>query len=165
MALTPGRPSSFTQELADTICERIADGESLRTICINEDMPNKATVFRWLAAKPEFSDQYARAREIQADTIFDEMIDIADDASNDWMERRNGDGENIGWQMNGDHVRRSQLRIDARKWIAGKLRPKVYGDKIVQEQTGPNGGPIETRTTHTVDPKDIESAIAKLKGL
>lgn len=165
MALTPGRPSSFTQELADTICERIADGESLRSICLDEDMPSKSMVFRWLATNVEFRDQYTIAREVQADAIFDEVIDIADDASNDWMERKNGDGESIGWQLNGDHVRRSQLRIDARKWIAGKLRPKVYGDKIVQEQTGPNGGPIETRTTITVDPKDIESAIAKLKGL
>ena len=125
-----GRPSSYTEDMADRICELIADGESLRSICRAEDMPAKSTVFKWLRDVPGFSDQYARARETQADAIFDEIIDIADDASNDWMERTNSDGDSIGWQLNGDHVRRSQLRIDARKWMAGKLRPKKYGDKL-----------------------------------
>lgn len=126
-----GRPSDFTQDTADAICERLADGESLRAICSEDAMPNKATVFRWLAANTEFSDQYARARETQADTLVDEMLDIADDARNDWMERRDDEGGNIGWRENGEAMRRSQLRIDARKWIAGKMRPKKYGDKTL----------------------------------
>ena len=124
-----GRPSSFTQEVADAICERLADGESLRAICRDDDMPNKATVFRWLASNKSFSDQYTRARETQADTIVDEILDIADDGSNDWMRRNGKDGE-PGWQENGEAMRRSQIRIDARKWMAGKMRPKVYSDKL-----------------------------------
>lgn len=128
---------SFSQKTADAICERIADGESLRTICGDEGMPNKATVFRWLAANDAFRDQYARAREAQADTLFDDILEIADDARNDWMER-NGDDDS-GWQVNGEHIQRSRLRMDARKWMAGKLRPKVYGDKSVIEGPGEHG--------------------------
>jgi hypothetical protein len=143
MADNTGRPSSYSEDMADRICELIADGESLRSICKAEDMPAKSTVFKWLRDVPGFSDQYARARETQADAIFDEIIDISDDASNDWMERHDSEGKSIGWQLNGDHVRRSQLRIDARKWMAGKIRPKVYGEKITQTLTGENGGPIQ----------------------
>lgn len=121
---------TFSQELFDRICERIADGESLRAICKDDDMPNASTVCRWLAADDggDLCKQYARAREQQADTIFDEILDIADNAVNDWMERNGQD--DAGWQANGEHIQRSRLRIDARKWMAGKLRPKVYGDKL-----------------------------------
>lgn len=125
-----GRPSDYTEELADAICERIADGESLRAICAKEDMPNKSTVFRWLAAHNEFATKYAHARDVQADILVDEMTDIADDGSNDWMERRNDDGENIGWRENGEALRRSALRISTRQWIAEKLKPKKYGTKV-----------------------------------
>lgn len=131
-----GRPSDFSQETADKICERLADGESLRKICDSEDMPNKATVFRWLAAHSEFRDQYAHAREAQADALFDEAIDIADDARNDWMVRHGQDGEDLGWKENGEHISRSRLRIDTRKWMVGKLDAKKYGDKQAVEHTG-----------------------------
>jgi hypothetical protein len=126
-----GRPTDFTSELADAICERLADARSLRSICLDDDMPSQSTVFRWLSDErfASFREQYTRAREAQADALFDEILDIADDGSNDWMERKDDDGGNIGWRENGEALRRSQLRVDARKWIAGKLRPKVYGEK------------------------------------
>lgn len=130
-----GAPSSFTAEMADVICERIADGESLRAICAAEDMPDKATVFRWLANHAEFRDQYARAREAQADSLFDEILDIADDGSNDWMAQNTKDGEAVGWRENGESLRRSVLRVDARKWMAGKLQPKKYSDKLSVDGT------------------------------
>src|SRR5436305_84253 len=84
-----GRPSKYTEEIASTICRRLADGESLRGICADEAMPNKITVLRWLAdpAKADFCAQYARAREAQADALVEECLEIADDGSNDWMER------------------------------------------------------------------------------
>lgn len=126
--------AEFSQDLFDTICERIADGESLRDICSDDDMPNKSSVFRWLANDPALSDQYARAREEQADAIFDEVLSIADDGRNDWMERRGE--EDAGWVTNGENIQRSRLRIDARKWMAGKLRPKKYGDKTMHEHGG-----------------------------
>lgn len=113
-----------------TICERIANGESLRQILDSDELPASSTVFVWLSEDKAFSEQYARAREAQADALFDDILTIADDGRNDWMERKNADGENIGWQENGEALRRSQLRVDARKWMAGKLRPKKYGDKL-----------------------------------
>lgn len=128
---------TFSQDVADRICERIAGGESLRAICADNDMPAKTNVFRWLAANDAFRDQYARAREAQADSIFDDILEIADDARNDWMER-NGEGE-PGYAINGEHVQRSKLRIEARKWMAGKLRPKVYGERVDIHGAGPNG--------------------------
>jgi len=125
-----------TDAVVFELLERIADGESLRAICRDDHMPDKATVFRWLADDAELRDQYARARETQADSIFDEIIEIADDARNDWMEKLDAEGQSAGWVLNGDHVQRSRLRIDARKWMAGKLRPKVYGDKVEHEHKG-----------------------------
>jgi len=122
-----------SQEVFDRICERIAGGESLRSICQDEDMPATSTVCKWLAEHDGFSEQYARAREAQADAIFDEILDIADDGRNDWMER-NGE-ESAGWAANGEHIQRSRLRIDSRKWMAGKLKPKKYGEKLEHEHS------------------------------
>jgi hypothetical protein len=107
-----GRPSDYTQATADEICERLSEGESLRAICLDDNMPHKATVFRWLAANEEFRDQYARAREAQADVLVDEMIYIADG------------------KHGGEDVQRDRLSVDARKWAASKLKPKTYGDKV-----------------------------------
>lgn len=129
-APTVGRPTDYSQDIADMICERLADGESLRSICQADDFPNRSSIFKWLSLYPEFSDQYARAREAQADAIFDDILEIADDGRNDWMEKKDREGENIGWRENGEALRRSALRVDARKWMAGKLRPKKYSDKL-----------------------------------
>lgn len=118
----------------DIICERIANGESLKSICTDEGMPDKATVFRWLSANEAMRDKYALAREAQADALFDDILSIADDGSNDWMQKNFG--EETRWVENGEALRRSQLRIDARKWMAGKLRPKKYGDKLDVEHSG-----------------------------
>lgn len=143
-----GRPSDFTQETADTICKRLAGGESLRAICAEDGLPDKSTVFRWLEANETFRDQYARAREAQADYYAEEIIQISDDGTNDWMERRSeaekGKGIDSGWVLNGEHVQRSRLRVDARKWFASKVAPKKYGDKLIQEHSGPDGGSINT---------------------
>ncbi|HEY6019479.1 MAG TPA: terminase small subunit protein [Candidatus Paceibacterota bacterium] len=137
-----GRPSSYTPEIADKICERLIEGESLRSICRAEDMPSAAAVCRWLGQFETFREQYARAREAQADTLADEIMDISDDGRNDWMERANKDGELIAWQVNGEAVQRSRLRVDARKWLASKMAPKKYGEKIQSEVTGANGAPF-----------------------
>lgn len=127
--------STYTDDVALVICERIADGESLKAICEDDGMPARSTVFKWLAEQSTFSDMYARAREEQADAIFDEILDIADDARNDWMKRHSDEG-GTDYQLNGEHVQRTRLRIDARKWMAGKLRPRKYGDKLELEQSG-----------------------------
>lgn len=135
-----GRPSEYTQEVADIICERLADGESLRQICLDEDLPSRATIFRWLASHSVFSDQYARARELQAETLFDEMIHIADTPVIGQKSVSKATGLEI---TEADMIEHRRLQIDARKWVLGKLKPKKYGEKITQEHTGPNGGPIQ----------------------
>lgn len=131
-----GRPTKYTNKLADLICARLSEGESLRTVCKSENMPCKATVFKWLRLYPSFVDQYARAKEESADALTDEMLDIADDAQNDYMERLGEDGQPEGYQINGEHIQRSRLRIETRKWLAVKLKPKKYGDKVEQEHSG-----------------------------
>lgn len=144
-----GRPSEFSLEVADAICERIAEGESLRAICAAEEMPNKATVFRWLANNKAFSDQYARARESQADLMADEILEIADETERDTILTDSGEKPNAEW------ISRSRLRVDARKWLASKMAPKKYGDKVTAEHVGPNGGPVqfERVVREIVDPQ------------
>lgn len=140
--MAAGRPSNYSDKTAAIILEAIACGRSLRSICADEGMPGISTVMRWLAANEGFREQYARAREAQADALFDEILEIADDARNDWM-ARNGDGD-AAWQLNGEHVQRSRVRIDARKWMAGKLRPKKYGEKL--ELSGDAENPVSVVT-------------------
>lgn len=142
-----GRPSSYTPWKAKAICTRLMMGESLRSICARKYYPSKPSVFRWLLDNQDFRDQYTQAREMQQEHYLDEMFEIADDATNDWMERLDKDGQGDGWRLNGDHVRRSQLRIDTRKWVMERMAAKKYGAKIKNEHTGPDGGPIKTEST------------------
>lgn len=111
-----GRPSVYLPEVAANICSLLADGESLRKICKRRGMPNKSTVFRWLAKHAEFRDQYAKATETRADAIFEEMFDIADNAAEESAA-----------------VAKARLRIDTRKWALARMNPKKYGDKVSQE--------------------------------
>lgn len=141
------RPSKYTQALADKICDRIAEGESLRTICNSEDMPNKATVLRWLADEQflAFRDQYARAREAQADKYAEEIIQIADTPIIGVTTKTGDDGKVETTE--GDMIQHRRLQVDARKWYASKLAPKKYGDKIQQEVSGADGGPLVVEIT------------------
>jgi hypothetical protein len=93
-------------------------------------MPDSRTVFRWLGKHDEFRLQYARACEARSDAHAEDIIDIADDGTNDWIEVRDKDGVPVGYRENGEALRRSALRVDARKWLMAKMRPKRYGDKL-----------------------------------
>jgi hypothetical protein len=127
----PGRPAIYTAELATAICTRLAEGESLRGICASDGMPARSTVARWVVEDTEgFSAQYARAREMQAELLIDEIVEIADEAE----DRENAPA--------------IKVRVDTRIWAAGRLRPKVYGPKVALEHTGSGGGPIETVVTY-----------------
>jgi hypothetical protein len=133
-----GAPSfPWTLEIEDEIFTRLARGEALVDICADDWLPGQTTVYKRLSSDVEFAKRYARAREVQADTLFDEILQIADDGRNDWMERKGQDA--LGYAENGEALRRSQLRIDARKWMAGKLRPKVYGEKLELRGAGESG--------------------------
>lgn len=130
-----GRPSEFSQEIATLICERIANGESLVSICEDEAMPGRSTVFRWLAHVDNefFRDMYARAREAQADAIFDEILDIANTPQ--VGSKTKTTGENVVETTTGDMIEHRRLQIETRKWMAAKLRPRKYGDKQQVEVT------------------------------
>jgi len=132
------RPPLYGQETRDEICRRIALGESLISICKSEGMPDKSTVLYWLFNEPEFSSQYARAREAQAEHYLDEIIAISDDSVLDTEM-----GEDGVERTNHEVVARARLRVDTRKWAMSKLAPKKYGDKVQNEHTGKDGAPIE----------------------
>lgn len=107
-----GRPTDYTKDIAENICEKISGGLSLRAICAEAGMPARGTVYRWLIENADFQDQYARAREKQADYFAEEIIEIADSA-----------------EAESAAVSKAKLQIDARKWAASKIAPKKYGDK------------------------------------
>lgn len=120
----------ISQEVRDAICEQLADGKSLRETLKQDGMPGMSHVFRELAADAAFREQYARAKDVGIERMADELLDIADDGTNDWMERQDKDGVCIGYSVNGEAVQRSKLRADTRKWLLSKLAPKKYGDKL-----------------------------------
>lgn len=125
-----GHPPLYTQELGDHICEQIATtSKSLRTICDENGMPSVGTILKWLREDTnDFLAQYTRAKEEQADFMIEEMIDIADDGTNDYMTITKGD---ISYNVEDKEVTsRSKLRVETRKWTASKLKPKKYGDKL-----------------------------------
>lgn len=124
-----GRPTDYTKELADKICSQLSEGISLRTVCKEKDMPDKSTVFRWLREIKEFCDQYARAKEESADAMAEDVLDIADDGANDFIEIEREDGGTFT-KVNQEHINRSRLRVDTRKWIMSKMKPKKYGEKV-----------------------------------
>lgn len=121
------------ETLKAVVCERIASkGESLRKICQSEGMPAASTVFLWLAQDETFSEQYARAREVQADAMFDEILEIADQYDNPQE------------KLDTDHINRAKLRIDTRKWAVSKMAPKKYGEKLDLN----HAGSVDSNVTH-----------------
>lgn len=121
-----GRPSDYLPEVGDDICSLLATGESLNKICQRPGMPSRTSVYRWLREYEQFRNNYARATEDRAESIFEEMLDIADGAEEETAS-----------------IAKARLQIDARKWILGKMNPKKYSDKQTVEMTGANGGPID----------------------
>jgi hypothetical protein len=138
-----GAPTTFNQRIADLICLMLAEGMSLRQI-LREDktgqMPAQSTVYEWLLRHPTFAEQYARAREEQADTNADEIIAIADEMPPEYTDEKGRttlDITYLAWQ---------KQRMEARKWTASKLKPKKYGDRMAVE--GVEGGAaIKTEDT------------------
>lgn len=126
-----GRPSIYSEELAAEICRRLAEGESLRSICRDPEMPSKPTVFDWLEQRKEFSTQYARARDRQFEHWADELVDIADDGRNDFIERQTRTG--VKTIYNREAIERSRLRADTRKWILARRLPRKYGERLALE--------------------------------
>lgn len=136
-----GRPPTYDAKIAEKICQRLANGETLRQVCRDDEMPPESTVRLWaLDDREGFAAQYARAREIGYFSMADELLEVADDGRNDWMERHAE--EDAGWVANGEHIQRSRLRVDTRKWMLSKALPKVFGDKVTQEHVGDPSKPV-----------------------
>lgn len=127
-----GRPSTYSKAIIEEICARIMEGEGLRSICADDHMPNRDTVFRWLQIHKEFSDQYAQARDIQADTYAEMMTEIADENPKVEMPSKHG----YYTITDGAGIQRNRLRWDNLKWHASKLAPKKYGEKLPTDHAG-----------------------------
>jgi hypothetical protein len=121
-----GRPTKYTPELAAQLCDYLSEGESLRTACAHEGMPDKAQVFRWLSASntadwaQDFRDQYTRAKEEAADALAEDILDIADEPLVSLNDNK----------MVNAAIQRNKLRVDTRKFLMAKMKPKRYGDKL-----------------------------------
>jgi hypothetical protein len=134
-----GRPEAYSTELSDKVCERLACGESMRSISRDESMPGMTTLFKWLREIPEFTKQYEKAKEESADAMAEDSLDIAD---NQVEQPLIVDG--LPLQIDGKpvmikdavSVAHAKLRIDTRKWFASKTKPKKYGDKVQTELSG-----------------------------
>lgn len=134
-----GRPTKYKWSVARGICLRLMIGESLRSICNRDKYPSKVTVLTWLQKYPEFLTHYTKAREIQQETLYDELFEIADDGTNDYMERLGAGGETEGYKLNGEAVNRSRLRVDTRKWVMERMAAKKYGNKQSLDHTSSDG--------------------------
>lgn len=129
-----GRPTKYTPAVGKAVFKMLARGLSVKQIGKRPWMPACPTILSW-GNDPNhpFSDQYAKGRMLGFLARADEVLDIADDGSNDWMERISKDGEALGWVVNGEAVARSRLRVETRKWMLSKMLPKLYGEKIAHE--------------------------------
>ncbi len=138
----------FNETVADQICGRMSEGETLRQVCRDVAMPARSTVYRWLSKNPAFADQYARAREALVEAWADEIIDIADDGTTDYITKVGRNGAEYE-AVDQEHIQRSRLRVDARRWLLSKLNPGQYGDHMEVEHTGA----IDHRVQLTTDEK------------
>ncbi len=148
-----GRPSSFSQATADAICAGLRAGKSLRAVCREDGMPDKSVVMQWLGGHPDFQDQYAKARAELLEHWADDILEISDDGTNDYV--ATNDPDNPGYRFNGEHFQRSRLRVDTRKWLLSKLAARKYGDT----QTLKHVGSIDT------SPQSVEELKAKAEAL
>ena len=148
-----GRPSIYSDALAAAICERLGQGESLNAICRDEHMPSRKVVHEWVTDDRDgFRDKYVRAREAQAEYWASEIIEISDSV-------RKG--------ATSEEVQAARLAVDSRKWVASKLLPKKYGDRVVNTHGGDPENPIKTPTRIefvVVRPGDRGPEVIQLQG-
>ena len=134
-----GRPSTYTEEMGNLICDKLTEGISLRKLCMQDDFPAASTVYVWLDRFPEFAEKYARAREAATEDMLEEIFEIADNPEIDVQDKR--------------------VRIDTRKWAMGKLKPKKYGDKQTVDVGNKEGETLKVDSN--VDKVALTLALAK----
>ncbi len=130
-----GRPSTFTVEMADRICERISSGRTLNQVCRDPDIPAASTIRAWRRKNPAFDSQYAAAREDLYAHWAAEIVDIADDGTTDYITKIGRNGREYQ-AVDQEHIQRSRLRVDTRRWLLSKLVPATYGDHVELEVGG-----------------------------
>lgn len=132
-----GRPTIFTPELSEKILKRVVDGESIRSICRDDDMPSLSAFFRWIVEKPDFKEQYDHATDVRAETIFEEALEIADTVLMGEKVKTSGEGDTLKVEtQTGDMVDRARLKVDTRKWFLSKLKPKRFGERLDLNHSG-----------------------------
>ena len=134
------RPREYSQEIGDLLCALIVEGMTIKKICAREDMPSVVTFFKWVRENEDFHEAYMRAKSEQAEIMVQDMLEIADDGSNDWYDT-DANGKTVR-KLNNECVQRSKLRVETRKWAASKFKPKVYGDRIIH--AGDEDAPLRT---------------------
>lgn len=134
-----GRPSLYSEEIADAICEKLTEGMSLRKICQLNGFPKASAIYTWLDKHPEFAEKYVRAREVATEDMLEDILEIADNPELDPNEKR--------------------IRIDTRKWAMGKLKPKKYGEKQTLEHGNKDGETL--KVDMSVDTQALTIAIAE----
>ena len=121
-----GRPTKYCKALIDTICERIASGESVLHISRDKDMPSQDCIYRWLNNYHEFYEKYTEAKAKAAELMAEQILDIADDSGVDVIVDKDGNHK-----IDGECVARARLRVDTRKWYLSKVLPKKFGERVV----------------------------------
>lgn len=144
-----GAPTTYGPEIREKILKLLEEGKSLRKACQGEDMPTPAAVLKWCKTDKDFAERYDHARMVGYMLRADELLDIADDGTNDTYVDDEGRP-----RVDIDVIQRSRLRVDTRKWVLAKMLPKIYGDKVINEHTGTDGEPLTVRVVHeVVDPR------------
>lgn len=115
----------YSEDVLDLILDRVAAGEALSRVCNSPDMPTRKSFFEWVEKDPSIKIKYEFAIQLRADGLADDILQIADDGLNDTYQDDAGNT-----RTDQDVIARSRLRVDARKWLASKMAPKKYGDKL-----------------------------------
>lgn len=131
-----GRPSTYSQDIVDRICELMVEGNDMQTICDMPGMPSRATVWRWQNKYPEFEAQCARAREALADFELAKLKKLADACTE-------------------KNVNATRVKLNHYQWRVMKIAPRVYGDRAQVELTGANGGPMQVQAL-TIDARMLQ---------
>ena len=134
-----GRPTLYTDEKVEEIVRRISEGETLRAICREDHMPNFSVVYDWLEARPEFSRRFARARELGADAIASEALQIADTPLEGTREEDTPGGLKV---IREDMLGHRRLQVETRLKLLAKWFPQRYGDRVDLTHSSPDGGPV-----------------------
>ncbi len=143
-----GRPELYTKELGDTVCEAIANGQSMRGVCREKGMPSLSTVFKWIREIPEFTQQYARATEERTEAHAEDTLEISDNSVKL--------AQSVDPKAAGAVVQAARLQVDTRKWLMSKMKPKKYGDKL-DVTSGNKPIPLLHAISNNVgDPKDSQ---------